>query len=164
VLRSEFSSHVTPQNINLFYHPSRFEVKIVAGNLKRLFPECNPILVFYNRCRRKESRISTMEMFFGGLAFILLFIGGLLLTDYVYRAGGSMEERKAVVFEVYRYTVCLIMVLMFGMMAFQLIGSLVMDASNTQGLAGPGIGAIISGLLFFVHWFMKNPVTYKASG
>ena len=104
-----------------------------------------------------------MEMFFGGLALILLFIGGLLLTDYVYRAGGTMEERRAVVFEVYRYTICLVMVFMFGMMAFQLIGSLVVDASNTQALAGPGVGAIISGALFLIHWLMKNPAAPKAS-
>ena len=104
-----------------------------------------------------------MEMLLGGLALIALFIGGLLLTDYVYRAGGSMEERKAVVFEVYRYTVCLVMVFVLGLSAFQLIGSLVVDASNAQALAGPGVGVIISGVLFLVHWFIKNPAAPKAS-
>ena len=68
-----------------------------------------------------------------------------------------MEERLAVVFEVYRYTVCLLMVLLFGFSAFQLVAALVLDANNAQSMAGPGIGAIITGLLFGIHWFMKNP-------
>jgi hypothetical protein len=105
-----------------------------------------------------------MEILVGGLALITLFLGGLLLTEYFFRAGGTMEERKAVVFEVYRYTICLVMVLVFGLSAFQLVGALVMDANNTQALAGPGIGVIITGALFLVHWFMKTPACSKVSG
>lgn len=103
-----------------------------------------------------------MEFFSGGMLLVSLFIGGLLLSDYVYRAGGTMEERLAVVFEVYRYAVCLLMVLLFGFSAFQLVAALVLDASNAQALAGPGIGAIITGLLFGIHWFMKNPALKRA--
>lgn len=73
-----------------------------------------------------------------------------------------MEERLAVVFEVYRYTICLLMVLLFGLSAFQLVGALIMDINNTQAMAGPGIGVIITGLLFGIHWFMKNPVLKHA--
>lgn len=98
-----------------------------------------------------------MEMILGLGLLALLLVGGLLFSDYVYRMGGTMEERRAIVFEVYRYTLCLIMVLMFGLMAFQLIGALVTDAGNTQAMAGPGVGALITAALFAIHWFMKNP-------
>lgn len=93
---------------------------------------------------------------------LLFFIGGLLLSDYAYRAGGTMEERRAVVFEVYRYAVCLITLLLFGMTAFQLVGSLVAEAATPQALALPGAGALISGLLFLAHWLMKNPALPKS--
>lgn len=74
-----------------------------------------------------------------------------------------MEERRAVVFEVYRYAVCLITLLLFGMMAFQLLGTLLSDIGNAQvqALAMPGAGAIISGLLFLAHWTIKNPALPK---
>jgi hypothetical protein len=92
---------------------------------------------------------------------LMLLIGGLLLSDYAYRAGGTMEERRAVVFEVYRYAVCLITLLVFGVTAFQLVGALLSDAGNAQSLTLPGAGAIISALLFLAHWTMKNPALPK---
>lgn len=98
-----------------------------------------------------------MEMIIGLLLFVTLFIGGLLLSDYAYRNGGTMEERRAVVFEVYRYAICFIMVIVFGMLAFQLVGALVTDATNTQALTGPAVGVIISIILFLIHWLMPNP-------
>jgi hypothetical protein len=103
-----------------------------------------------------------MELFITLLPpLVLLFLGGLLLSDYAYRAGGTMEERRAVVFEVYRYAVCLVTLLMFSFTAFQLVGALVADAGNISGLSLPGAGAIISGLLFLAHWTMKNPALPK---
>jgi hypothetical protein len=105
-----------------------------------------------------------MGMIAGGLALIVLFIGALLLTDYFLRAGGTMEERKAIVFEVYRYTICLVAVFLFGLSAFQLVGALVLDGNNPQALATPGIGVILTGVLFLVHWLMKNPACPKVSG
>ena len=104
-----------------------------------------------------------MESILGLLLILALFLGGLVLSEYAYQAGGTMEERKAIVFEIYRYGICYLMVVVFGIMAFQLIAALVVDASNTQAMAGPGIGVILSGGLFFAHWFMKNPVQPKAS-
>jgi len=104
-----------------------------------------------------------MEFIFGGLLLIALLVGGLLLSDYVYRSGGTMEERRAVVFEVYRYTVCLLMVLLFGLSAFQLAAALITDPSNAQAMGGPGVGAIITGLFFLIHWFIKNPAVPKLS-
>lgn len=104
-----------------------------------------------------------MELILGVLLVLALFIGGLLLSEYIYQAGDTMEERRAMVFEVYRYAVCFLMVLLFGIMAFQLISSLIVDAANTQAMAGPGVGVMISGVLFLVHWFMKNPVVTTPS-
>lgn len=104
-----------------------------------------------------------MELIFGLLLFGNILIGGLLLSDYAYRMGGTMEERRAIVFEVYRYAVCLIMVIVFAFMAAQLIGALLADAANTQAMAGPGVGALLSGLLFLIHWLMKNPALPKST-
>lgn len=103
-----------------------------------------------------------MELFFGLVLLINIVLGGLFLADFASRAGGTMEERKAVVFEVYRYAICFVMVIVLGMMGFQIIGALLTDPSNTQALAGPGAGVIISALLFVVHWFIKNPACPKA--
>lgn len=102
-----------------------------------------------------------MEVIAGVLLVLLLLVGGMLLSEYVYQAGGTMEERRAIVFEVYRYAVCFLMVLLFGIMTFQLLTALVTDAANTQAMTGPGIGVIISGALFMLHWFLKNPVLPK---
>ena len=99
-----------------------------------------------------------MELIAGVLLVLLLVVGGLLLSEYVYQAGGTMEERRAIVFEVYRYSVCFLMVLLFGVMAFQLLNALATDAANTQAMTGPGIGVILAGALFMLHWFIKNPV------
>jgi hypothetical protein len=99
-----------------------------------------------------------MELILGVFLILALFIGGLLLSEFVYQAGETMEERRAMVFEVYRYAVCFLMVLLFGIMAFQLISALIVDANNTQAMTGPGVGVMISGALFMAHWFMKNPL------
>lgn len=93
----------------------------------------------------------------GSFSVIGLFIGVLLLIDYLERIAGSMQERKAIIFEVYRYAVCFLMVAAFGLSAFQLTVALINDASNPQALAPAGLGSIISGLLFLIHWFIKNP-------
>lgn len=102
-----------------------------------------------------------MELILGLLLILALFVGGLLLSEYVFQAGETMEERRAAVFEVYRYAICFLMVVVFGIMAFQMIGALILDAANSQAMAGPGVGVLISGVIFLVHWFMKNPMTPK---
>lgn len=107
-----------------------------------------------------------MELLLGLGVFAAVYLGGLLLSDYVYRTGGTMEERKAVVFEVYRYAICFIMVLIFGLLAFQLLTGLIGSMASggqadMQMLAGPGIGAIITAILFIAHWMMKNPAAPK---
>jgi hypothetical protein len=99
-----------------------------------------------------------MELILGVLLVLALFIGALLLSEYAYQGGGTMEERRAIVFEVYRYSVCFLMVLLFGIMAFQLLNALIMDAANTQAMTGPGVGVMISGALFLLHWLIKNPL------
>lgn len=93
---------------------------------------------------------------------LALLFGGLLLEGYIHQGGGTMEERRAVVFEIYRYAVCFIMVIIFGLMTFQLIGSLLGGASEPNTLAGPGVGVLLSIVLFAAHWLMKNPVLPKA--
>lgn len=92
-----------------------------------------------------------------------IFVGGLLLTDYIDRAGGTMEERIAVVFEVYRYAVCFLMVIVFGLSSFQMVGALLSGVNSTVALAGPGIGVVISGLLFLTHWLLRNPALPKSA-
>jgi hypothetical protein len=99
-----------------------------------------------------------MELILGVLLVLALFVGGLLLSEYAFQAGGTMEERRAIVFEVYRYAVCFLMVLLFGIMAFQLLNALIMDSANTQAMTGPGIGVMLSGALFLLHWLIKNPL------
>jgi flagellar biosynthesis protein FliQ len=120
----------------------------------------------YNDAIERGSR-NRMELLLGLLLFANLFLGGLLLADYVYRTGGTMDERKAVVFEIYRYSICFIMVIVFGLLAFQLLSGLLGSMfSGTpvdpQALAGPGVGAIITAILFLAHWLMKNPALPKA--
>lgn len=104
-----------------------------------------------------------MEMFLGLVVLINLLLGGLLLSDLAFRLGGTMEERKALVFEVYRYAVCFVMVLVFGLTGFQLVVALLTDASNTQALIGPGGGVLFSVILFVVHWLIKNPACPKSA-
>lgn len=99
-----------------------------------------------------------MELILGILLVLALLIGGLLLSEYSYQLGGTMEERRAIVFEVYRYAVCFLMVLLFGIMAFQLLTAMITDFANTQAMTGPGVGVILSGSLFMLHWFIKNPL------
>ena len=103
-----------------------------------------------------------MELLLGLVILVNVLIGGLLLSDFAFRLGGTMEERKAVVFEVYRYAICFVMVIVIGLMGFQLVAALLADASNTQAMMGPAAGVIISVLLFVVHWFIKNPACPKA--
>ena len=102
-----------------------------------------------------------MQLILGLLLVLALFMGGLLLSEYAYQVGETMEERRAVVFEVYRYAICFLMVILFGVLAFQMIGALILDAANSQAMAGPGVGVMISGIIFLVHWFMKNPMLPK---
>lgn len=97
----------------------------------------------------------------GSLLFGTVFLGALLLEGYVYQAGGTMNERKAVVFEIYRYAICFVMIILFAVMAFQLFSGMVTDMSNPAALAGPGVGAILTALIFFAHWMMKNPAEPK---
>lgn len=99
-----------------------------------------------------------MELILGVVIILALMIGGLLLSEYAYQLGGTMEERRAIVFEVYRYSVCFLMVLLFGIMAFQLLTAMITDFANTQAMTGPGVGVILSGGLFMLHWFIKNPL------
>lgn len=100
----------------------------------------------------------------GIILIINVFVGTLLLADYLERAGETMQERKAIIFEIYRYAVCFLMVVVFGLSAFQLVAALITDASNPQALLPAGLGAIISGLLFLIHWLLKNPAIGKTSG
>lgn len=102
-----------------------------------------------------------MESLIGLVLLLNMLLGGLFLSDFAFRTGGNMEERKAVVFEVYRYAICFVMVIVFTFMGFQLVVSLLTDASNVQALSGPGAGVLLSALLFTIHWFMKNPVYSK---
>lgn len=97
----------------------------------------------------------------GIILIINLFVGTLLFADYLERAGESMQERKAIIFEIYRYAVCFLMVVVFGFSAFLLAGTLLADASNPQALATPALSGMISGLLFLIHWFIKNPAMPK---
>lgn len=93
----------------------------------------------------------------GGILIIALFVGTLLFVDYLERAGATMQERKAIIFEIYRYAVCFLMVSVFGLSTFQLLGALLGDAGNPQALIPPGLSSIISGLLFLIHWSIRNP-------
>ncbi len=103
------------------------------------------------------------SLFFGSFLILGALIGILLFADYLERVASTMEERKAIIFEIYRYAICFLMVIVFGLSAFQLAGALIGDASNPQALTPPGLSAIISGIFFLVHWFIKNPVQPKAS-
>ncbi len=91
---------------------------------------------------------------------MVAFILGLLLVDYACKAGGTMEERRAVVFEVYRYSICLITMMVFGLTAFQM-AAMLLTPSGAAAAGVPAAGAIISILLFVAHWFMKNPALPK---
>lgn len=93
----------------------------------------------------------------GPLVLGSVFLFALLLEGYLYQSGGTMNERKAVVFEIYRYAVCFIMIILFAFMAFQLFSGLVADMSNPAALAGPGVGTLLTALIFFAHWMLKNP-------
>jgi drug/metabolite transporter (DMT)-like permease len=117
----------------------------------------------YNKTIRKHARERWMESLIGLVLLINMLLGGLFLSDFALRTGGTMEERKAVVFEVYRYAVCFVMVVVFTFTGFQLLVALLTDAGNVQGLSGPGAGVLLSVILFLVHWFMKNPAYGKST-
>ncbi|WP_373530994.1 hypothetical protein [Vampirovibrio sp.] len=93
----------------------------------------------------------------GSILIPALFVGTLLLVDYVERVGATMQERKAIIFEIYRYAVCFLMVIVFGLSAFQLLGALIGEGGNPQALTPPALGSIISGFIFLIHWLIKNP-------
>jgi hypothetical protein len=102
--------------------------------------------------------IKSMEILLLGIILIpALFVGTLLLVDYLERAGATMQERKAIIFEIYRYAICFLTVILFGLSAFQLAGALISESGNPQALTPPGLGSIISGLIFLIHWLIKNP-------
>ena len=68
-----------------------------------------------------------------------------------------MEERKAVVFEVYRYTICMLMMVFFTGSAFILFSTLLGDMEHPDKAAGPGIATVLCAVIFAAHWMMPNP-------
>ena len=67
-----------------------------------------------------------------------------------------MDERLAVVFEVYRYAVCWFCIVLFLILGFMLImGAL--TAQNATGVAAYGGGILLCLALFILHWRLKNP-------
>ncbi len=90
------------------------------------------------------------------LIIILLFIGGLITVALLEQMGGTMKEKAALVFEVYRYTVCFVMVLVFTLMAYTVLSG-VFSGQEANAVAGAGLGVLLSVALYFIHWKMKNP-------
>jgi hypothetical protein len=105
-----------------------------------------------------------MPFIIGILLLPFLFGGGVLLVGALSPTGGlntmnTAEERRAVVFEIYRYSICYVMVMVFAVMAFQLLGSALSDMNNIAAMGAPAAGVILSGILFIVHWKMKSPAS-----
>lgn len=104
-----------------------------------------------------------MEPFLLMLLVLAVFIGAWLLVNSFINAQDqegelTVKERTAVVFEVYRYAVCFMAMLFFGVMGYLSIAALFTGGmENPQALVGPGIGVLISVAIFLLHWRMKNP-------
>lgn len=100
------------------------------------------------------------------LALILLI--GLFLMGFVLvcsidnQKDLTMTEKIALVFEVYRYAVCFVMMIVFGLLAYFVVGGLVSNPQAMAELVGPGVGVLLSAVLFLAHWRMKNPALPKA--
>jgi len=100
------------------------------------------------------------------LAFIFLI--GLFLMAYLLvcsidnQKDLSMTEKIALVFEVYRYAVCFVMIIVFGLLAYFVVGGMITSPQAMAELVGPGVGVLLSAVLFLAHWRMKNPSLPKA--
>src|SRR5687767_4334406 len=109
-----------------------------------------------------------ISLVIGILLLPVLLGGGLLLIGILSPTGGlnamnSAEERRAVIFEIYRYSICYVMVLVFALMAFQLLGAVMTDMNNGAAMAAPAAGVILSAILFIIHWKMKSPSINSSS-
>ena len=90
---------------------------------------------------------------------IVMFITAILAVGVLSQLGGnSVNNAGALVFEVYRYTVCFVMVLMFAIGAFIVINTLI-AGGDSASLAGNGVAVLLSMALFALHWRMKNPAS-----
>ena len=91
------------------------------------------------------------------VAGVVMFIFALLAVGVLAQLGGnSVKDPGALVFEVYRYTVCFVMVLVFGLGAFVVINTM-LAGGDSAALAGNGVTVLLSLALFALHWRMKNP-------
>jgi hypothetical protein len=99
-----------------------------------------------------------MAMFFGfiGVAVVLFILALLAVGVLAQLGGGSVNNPGALVFEVYRYTVCFVMVLVFGIGAFIVISTM-LTGGDSAALAGNGVTVLLALAIFALHWRMKNP-------
>ena len=98
------------------------------------------------------------------IALIILFGGGMVIVLLMMNQGGStMNTPQAAAFEVYRYAVCFVSVLIFGMMSHSLLHGLVRDYTDANNLAVSGAGVLIAAILFVLHWKMTNPALASGS-
>lgn len=95
----------------------------------------------------------------GLLGTIPLFCVALMFVDYLEQRGQTVEERKAILFEIYRYGICFWTMLLFGFSTFQIAVALIGESANPQALIVPSLGAGVSALFFGVHWFIKFPAS-----
>ena len=82
---------------------------------------------------------------------VAVFQDGTCLRGYV------MNEKTAIVFEIYRYAVCFVTLCSFSLLSYAVIGGYLADPGNIKALAGAAVGVIISLVLYVVHWRLKNP-------
>ena len=98
------------------------------------------------------------------LQLLGLFAMALLVAGVLVQTGGTMKERAALVFEVYRYTVCFVMVIVFGLMAYTVVTGLLAGSTDPGTLGASGVGVVLSLVLYCLHMFMKNPHQEKVEG
>ncbi len=99
-----------------------------------------------------------LPLLFGFLSVVGLFLMAyLLVCAFENQKDLTMSEKIALVFEVYRYAVCFVMLVVFGLLAYFVVGGLITSPQAVAELVGPGVGVILSAVLFLVHWRLKNP-------
>lgn len=97
---------------------------------------------------------------FAVLAGVFLVLGLLLPLTLVQKGEThSMKDTQSLVFEIYRYGVCFVMVLGFTILSYVLLSSLLSNPGDFRSMGGPALGVLLSVALFFTHWRMKNPAT-----
>jgi len=95
------------------------------------------------------------------LVFLLALIAVGVLSLASKEGKESMNNPAGLAFEVYRYAVCFVMVVIFALSAFMaitgVIASFMGTAPDATSMTTNGLAVLLSAGIFLLHWRLKNP-------